>query len=133
MGKRIDENFQPTEMNEQLAGWLIDAMTVTGTRYGNVDVAVIRQDETDLKIGVWLNRLTLQRQFEELRPQLGSIVVVTYKGVQQSKSIGRDYNLYDVRVGESIPVTGRAWIEDLRDEIDKAAHRRDDVADDDKA
>jgi hypothetical protein len=130
MGRSIDESFQATETGEQHAGWLIDAMTVTSTRWGDVDVAVIREDRTNLKFGVWLNRLSLQSQFEKLRPQLGSMIAVTYKGLQAFKSTGRNYTAYNVQVGESIPDTGRDWIEDLRDEIDKAAHRSDDVSDD---
>jgi hypothetical protein len=118
MGRRINSNWEP-EPGDNLLGIVTDAMVVEGTRYGDIDVAVIT-DLQDVKWGVWLSRTVLKRIFEEMRPQIGALFSLTYLGPHESKSSGYTYHLYSGGGGPRIEVTGRDWVEDAIDEARKA-------------
>ncbi|MCL1593757.1 MAG: hypothetical protein M3132_05330 [Actinomycetia bacterium] len=127
MGKRIDHTWDPNS-GDQLIGVVTDAMIVNTNTYGDIDVAIVTEEGTDTKIGVWLSRKTLVTLFERLRPTLGAEIVITYSGTATSKTTGRSYHTYLMDVSESMEATGRDWIEDFKDELDKAEHTRPEMA-----
>ena len=119
MGRRIDENWQP-EPGDDLTGRITDAMVVVGTRYGDIDVAVVTDAETGIKYGVWLSRTVLKRVFEEKRPALGALIYIGYVGPETAKGSGYTYHVYQIGCADRLEVTGRDWIEDFVDEARKS-------------
>ena len=118
MGRRIETDWAPTEIGEQLAGTLTDGMVVTDTRWGDVAVAVITEEHTGTKVGVWLSRKVLRRLFEEQRPSPGSLIVIQYNG-ERTSSAGHQYHLYVLITDTTLSNDSGTWIEAFQAECRK--------------
>ena len=119
MGRRLNKDWEANEAGDELAGTLTDAMIVPGTRWGDVVVAIITEDSTGIKYGLWLSRKVLVSKFNQIRPAPGSLIVVLYKGTKVSKA-GHEYHDYVIIASDTMPPSGEPWIDDfLRASVEK--------------
>lgn len=89
---------------EVLTGELIGERAVE-TKNGQRSMADIKTDTG--KVSVWLTSQVLTRQWEELNPQPGDLVRITYEGKRQGKNYyeGKlaEYHAYVLEVAEPEP------------------------------
>ena len=124
MGRRLNNDWEANEAGDELAGTLTDAMIVPATRWGDVVVAIITEDGTGIKYGLWLSRKVLVSKFNEVRPAPGSLIVVLYKGTKVSKA-GYEYHDYVMIASDTMPPTGELWIDDfLRTSVENRVEAR---------
>ncbi len=117
MSRRLDQDWTPDE-DDLLGGSIIDVMTVPTIKYGDVDLAVIRERNTDIKWGVWHTPKMLKTLFERQRPAPGSLIAIQYNGKRGSAK-GRQYKHFSMRVERSLEDDGTTWIEAFRAALDQ--------------
>jgi hypothetical protein len=97
-------DFPPSwypEEGEVLVGELLH-YTSAKTTHGDVNIAVIREHDTEQAFSVWLSRSVLRAEFEKHSPGPGDTVGIKFHGQKVSRK-GTSYFAYSVEV-DHVPV-----------------------------
>lgn len=102
------ETWKPTEPGEILQGVIAEIRTATFSN-NTCDVADIALSDGSKSMSVFMSRVSLRGQWEDLKPGEGDTIKITYLGEKETQS-GRSFFDYEVllkrrtpRVSENMP------------------------------